>query len=337
MENTYGMGAVYDYPDYKKLQHPHRMGSRAFDALEVSEPIRFEQCGDAEAARRAKWRLAQKRADFPHPARGRAEWPSREWASEVFPANGIVVDVETTNTDAETGSVIEIGARRFALRRVALAQAGSASEASIYCGEVFRPWPCAVVEDGALAVNGCTRAQLDAAGKSFAEGAAHFFDWLGRPSLEGQPQRETKWLLFGWRAQFDWCFLLQSWLRLGRCERDFPFMSGAIDLRSALMAFLVSLGCVLPPDGLKSTDVARILGMSEEAKPHRAWRGAVWGAEGWARLTALQSEAMDFTKRSAAVRAPFGDGYVSQNESPHWDAFMGRLESLGYAWGDCPF
>lgn len=249
------------------------------------------------------------------PKRGQDEWPNASAARSIFPRNGVVVDVETTTDDPATGSIIQVGARKW-------------ETGELYAGPLMRPWPGSVVQDAALSVNGQTRETLDAAECSWVAGMADFFQWLGLPSMEGPGARRGKWVLYGWRAWFDYAFLRQAWNILDGEPRQFPFhRSGIVDLRSQFIALLQRECADMPPHSPSSSDAWKLLGMAPEPAPHEAWRGAVWCAEGFARVNA-------FLGRSPS------DTILEDRETEvdgHLSAFRDRLDTGGWSALICPF
>ncbi|MEO0797190.1 MAG: exonuclease domain-containing protein [Verrucomicrobiota bacterium] len=188
--------------------------------------------------------------------------PSVELFQELMPANAVVVDVETTGLHSERNSLIEIGARF--------------PDGDI-CQFDFRPRPGAAIDAEALEVNGWTLNRLDEIECGYYEGVAHFFDWL-KP-------HGNKLIMAGLNpAKFDLAFLVKAWSDLGRNPRWFPFSHRVIDLQTLAITYAILRGTPVPDRGFSCDDISRLLGIPQELRPHRAWRGATWCSEGIAKV-----------------------------------------------------
>lgn len=164
----------------------------------------------------------------------------------------IVLDVETSGTNPEVHSLISIGAVDWN------------SDAEFY---IFgRVWDGAMVDAGALAVNGFKFDEIDGpncpANKLFpSEMICAFWGWVRSLYPEGPVVAAGHNV-----AGFDLRFLqpMDCWSHR------------SVDLHS--IAFGVT------GRSLKADDIYRALGMPEEPKPHNALTGAKWEKEALKKL-----------------------------------------------------
>jgi len=176
----------------------------------------------------------------------------------------IVVDVETTGTDAGKHSIVSIGAVDML-------------EPNERFFEECRVWDGAHIESDALKINGYTEDQIRDPSKA-GEGdvVAHFFSWLkGRPNM----------LLAAQNPMFDLGFITAAAFR---AHLDIQLSHRSIDLHTVAYMHMVKQG-IEPPTKNKKTDInsdsiMKYVGIPAEPRPHIAINGAIWEAEALSRL-----------------------------------------------------
>ena len=177
----------------------------------------------------------------------------------------LVVDVEASGTDPSKHSIVSVGALDLAH-----------PENRFY--EECRIWDGAHIMDGALEVNGFTKAQITESSKQSEADIAHAFlawsDDLEERTLAGQ------------NVSFDRDFLKYACERAG--HTDWPFAYRTIDTHTLAYMHIVMRGLQPPARHKRSAlDLDAILnycGIPEEPHPHNALTGALSHAEVISRL-----------------------------------------------------
>lgn len=179
----------------------------------------------------------------------------------------IVVDVESSGTEAHKHSILSVGAIDF-----------DHPERQLY--EECRAWDGAKIEDEALAVNGFTREQAtDAAKQSEADLVKKFIEWSA-----GMPDTTFA----GQNVSFDRDFLKYAAERAG--HTNWPFAHRTIDTHTLCWMHMVERGVTPPIDPEKhrsALDLDAVMvycGIPEEPTPHNALTGAKAHAEVISRL-----------------------------------------------------
>lgn len=176
----------------------------------------------------------------------------------------IVVDVETTGTEAAKHSLVSIGAIDF-----------SNPERQFH--GMCKIWDEAHVMAEALAVNGFTEEEIrDPSKKSDAELVEEFLKW----ALESEEHTVA-----GQNPSFDLDFIIWT------CKRNnlhFPLPRRSVDIHTVCYTHMVKRG-VKPPvnnkrSDLNSTVISEYVGIPPEPKPHIALNGAIWEIEALSRL-----------------------------------------------------
>lgn len=176
----------------------------------------------------------------------------------------LILDVETTGTEASKHSLVSIGAVDF-------------SNPSRIFYEECRIWDGAHVMDEALAVNGYTEEQIkDPKKQSEGEAVAKFLEWM-----KDCPEHT----IAGQNVFFDTAFIVAGAMRN---HIDFSLPHRIIDQHSICYAHMVGRG-IEPPVKNKRTDlnsdkIMEYVGIPAEPKPHIAINGAIWEAEAFSRL-----------------------------------------------------
>lgn len=176
----------------------------------------------------------------------------------------IVLDVETTGTEAAKHSLVSIGAIDFLKpeRR--------------FFGEC-RIWDGAHIMSEALAVNGFTEAQVkDPGKKSDGELVSEFLAWAA------EAENHT---VAGQNPFFDVDFVKWTAIRNGI---NFTLSSRSIDLHTVCFMHMIKRGLVPPVrnnrTNLSSDPIMEYVGIPAEPKPHIALNGAIWETEAFSRL-----------------------------------------------------
>ncbi len=188
----------------------------------------------------------------------------------------IVVDVEASGVSPEKDSLVSVGAVDFAN-----------PENRFY--EECRIWDGAHIEEGALAINGFTREQInDPKKKTDGEVVEDFLAWLGKI------EEKT---LAGHNPAFDRDFLEQT---AHRYHIDWPLAHRTIDLHSVCYFDMLQRGVPRPlahgHSALNLDAVLRYVGIPEEPKPHNALTGALVETEAFGRLFYKKPFLSKFTK-----------------------------------------
>lgn len=178
----------------------------------------------------------------------------------------IVIDIEASGTNYEKHSIVSLGALDFD------------NPANRFYGEC-KIWSGAHIDDGALAVNGFTEAEITDANKmSEGELTRQFLEWsqhMGDRTLAGQ------------NVSFDRDFLKTA------CEREgiaWELAHRTIDTHTLAWMHMVTHGLVPPIDvehkrsALNLDAVLNYCGIEDEPEPHNALTGALSHAEVISRL-----------------------------------------------------
>jgi len=188
----------------------------------------------------------------------------------------IVVDIETTGTDAHKHSIVSIGAVNL-------------DKPSEQFYEECRVWDGAHIDSAALDVNGYSEDGVkDPTKQEEGDVVRGFFAWL-----EG---RENQ-LLAGQNPMFDLGFLQAA---AARHHIDFRIAHRSLDLHTMTYFHMVKRG-IEPPMKNKKTDInsdgiMNYVGIPAEPKPHIALNGALWEAEAFSRLLFNRSLLSQFSQ-----------------------------------------
>lgn len=184
----------------------------------------------------------------------------------------LVVDLETTGTDANKNSILQFGAVWIS---------GSEGEIELDC----RIWDGAEIVARALEVNGCSDARCrNPSLMTESEALQQFFTWIFmHTGASDQP-----FILAGLNPSFDRSFLLKAWIRAGLSIRAFPIPHRTIDLHSLTVSYALATDCIIPSRGLYTDEIYAVLDMPPEPKPHTAITGARMEADALHKLLALQ-------------------------------------------------
>jgi DNA polymerase III epsilon subunit-like protein len=177
----------------------------------------------------------------------------------------LVLDVESSGTEAHKHSIVSIGALDF-------------SNPSNRLYEECRVWDGAHIMDEALAVNGFTKEQItDPSKQSEGELVHRFLDWS-----EGLAERT----FVGQNVSFDRDFVKYAAERAGRTV--WPFAFRTIDTHTLCYMHMVRRGLQPPVVNRRSAlDLDAVLnycGIPREPEPHNALTGALSHAEVTSRL-----------------------------------------------------
>lgn len=177
----------------------------------------------------------------------------------------LIVDVEASGTESHKHSIVSVGALDFA-------------NPTNRFYEECRVWDGAHIMDGALAVNGFTKAQLlDPKKQAEAELVRSFLKWS-----DGLEERT----LVGQNVSFDRDFLKAAAERAGHTE--WPFAYRTIDTHTLCYMHMINRGLTPPVRHRRSAlDLDAVLnycGIPEEPQPHNALTGALSHAEVVSRL-----------------------------------------------------
>jgi len=193
----------------------------------------------------------------------------------------IVVDVETVGLDERKSSLVSIGAVDFC---------DPSRQFYVEC----RVWDGAVIEQGALNVNGFTREQvLDPQKKSLEAAIKEFIAWT-----EGCEDKTFA----GQNVSFDYRFLRDAANRAGLL---FRFAYRCMDLHSLCRAHMMSRR-IQPPLKDRKTDLdtnkaLMYAGLPAEPDPHNALTGAKMIAEALKRLIHGRSLLPEFAQYDVPV------------------------------------
>lgn len=179
----------------------------------------------------------------------------------------LVVDVESSGTEAHKHSIVSVGALDFA-------------NPSNRFYEECRIWDGALIMDEALEVNGFTREEITDPKKQTEADVVHaFLHWS-----EGVEERT----LAGQNVSFDRDFLRYASERAGHTE--WPFAYRTIDTHTLCYMHMVNRGLRPPVDpkhrrsALDLDAILNYCGIPKEPEPHNALTGALSHAEVIARL-----------------------------------------------------
>ncbi len=174
----------------------------------------------------------------------------------------LVVDVETTGTQAHLHGIVEIGA-------VWLSGPCEGSEFMVRC----LPRAGARINPEAIAINGCDWLESRDV-FSEADAIDCFLDWV---------KVETPVVLAGMNPYFDLQFLRAafdySWEQQPHLKPKFPFPHRTLDLHSLAVSYALARGVQIPEKGFYTDAILELLGLPPEPKPHRAIQGARAEAE----------------------------------------------------------
>lgn len=176
----------------------------------------------------------------------------------------IVLDVETTGTEAAKHSLVSIGAVDFLH-----------PERQFY--RMCRIWEGAHVMPEALVVNGFTEIEIcDTKKKTDAELVKEFLEWT---------EKAEDRTIAGQNPHFDIDFI--KWTCL-RNNINYTLSHRTIDQHTLCYSHMIKRG-IVPPlknkrTNLNSDGIMKYVGIPEEPKPHIAINGAVWEAEAFSRL-----------------------------------------------------
>lgn len=183
----------------------------------------------------------------------------------------LVVDLETTGTDAKKHSILQFGAVWLC---------GAEGEVELDC----RIWDGAEIQPRALEVNGCSEARCtNPALMSESEALAQFFAWIKLHTDDP----EQPFILAGLNPSFDRAFLMQAWLRSGRPIKAFPIPHRTLDLHSLALTYALALDSPIPSRGLYTDEIYAVLDLPPEPKPHTALTGARRETDALHKLMAL--------------------------------------------------
>ena len=179
----------------------------------------------------------------------------------------LVVDVEASGVDPHINSIVSVGA---------LDLDNPHKQIYLEC----RVWDGAHIEEGALAVNGFTRAQITDISKGSEADLVHAFKTFA--------EEVKDCTLAGQNVSFDRDFLKAAAERAGHTE--WPFAHRTIDTHTLCYMHMVKRGVAPPFDAEKKRSalnldaVLNYCGIPEEPKPHNALTGAKSHAEVISRL-----------------------------------------------------
>lgn len=189
----------------------------------------------------------------------------------------IVVDVESSGTEAHKHSIVSVGALDF-------------SNPTNRFYEECRVWDGAHIMDEALEVNGFTKEQITDKNKQSEADLIHaFMHWS-----ESVEERT----LAGQNVSFDRDFLKYAAERAG--HTDWPFAYRTIDTHTLAYMHMVNHG-IQPPvahrrSALDLDAVLNYVGIPAEPTPHNALTGALSHAEVVARLLYGKKLLPEFTQ-----------------------------------------
>ena len=190
--------------------------------------------------------------------------PLIDWMSNGM----VVVDVETTGTEPQRPSMIEIAA---------VAWNGSVFPPT------FRPRPGCEIDLRACEVNGHWPRDLDRLSGSYYDAIERFLEWCR--SLEGILAKPGSLMLAGWSVDFDRDFLEHALTHdLASADRP-PWQHRVYDAHTLSVAYLRTIGHQVP-DRLYSHEACALLGVDPEPQPHRAANGVRMTCSLFARIHA---------------------------------------------------
>lgn len=165
----------------------------------------------------------------------------------------IYLDIETSGMNINTNQILSIGAINFN------------NERNTFYSECYLEENKSTAEE-ALKINGFTREQIRDKNKdSLKNLLIKFIDWL-----ESIGQKE-KCVVIGQNVFFDKYFIDYA------CEEQnisFKLSHRVIDLQSCVYTYCKLNNISTPSITISSSDIAKILNLPQEAKPHNALNGA---------------------------------------------------------------
>ncbi len=176
----------------------------------------------------------------------------------------IVLDIETTGTNPEKHSIIQIGAINF-------------ERPELIFNETCRVWDEAHLDPDALKYTGMTEEIVkDPSNLTEEEIVKKLFAWI-----EEQEERT----IMGMHPSFDTGFLQAA---SHRYKINFPLAKRTIDMHTLVYMHMIKRG-VTPPiahghSAINSDQTMEYVGIPAEPKPHIAINGATWEAEAFSRL-----------------------------------------------------
>lgn len=185
----------------------------------------------------------------------------------------LVVDLETTGTDARRHSIIQFGAVWLS---------GAEGEIEIDC----RAFDGAELHPKALEVNGASEARcLNPMLMTESEAVEQFFAWIKMSTGDD----DQPFILAGLNPSMDRAFLMQAWLRAKLPIRRFPIPHRTIDLHTLAITLALGTDSIVPSRGLYTDEMYAVLDLPPEPKPHTALTGARREADALHRLMPLAS------------------------------------------------
>jgi len=188
----------------------------------------------------------------------------------------IVLDVESTGLNPETGSILSLGALDL-------------DEPTNQFYDECRIWDGAHVDDDALKINGFSKEEItDLAKKSEAELVAAFIAWA-----TDRPKRR---ILAAQNVSFDLEFVQAACARAGI---ECPFGKRTLDTHTLVWVHMTERGLEPPLNANKHSAInldfaLNYCGIPEEPKPHNALTGALCHAEVIARIAYNRSIVPEF-------------------------------------------
>lgn len=188
----------------------------------------------------------------------------------------IVLDVESTGLNPQTGSIVSLGALDL-------------DNPTNQFYDECRVWEGAHIDEDALAINGFSRKEVtDLSRKTEAELITAFVAWA-----TDRPQERT---LAAQNVSFDLEFVQRA---CERAEISCPFAKRTIDTHSLLWMHMISRG-VTPPiknhhSAINLDFALSYCGLPPEPKPHNALTGAFCHAEVIARVAYNKTLLPDFS------------------------------------------
>lgn len=178
----------------------------------------------------------------------------------------IAVDVESSGLDADTASIVSIGAVDI-------------DDPTNQFYDECQIWEGAHISDEALIYNGFTREEVvkESGKKTEAELVKDFIAWA--------MDRPLSHTFIGQNPRFDSDFVAAACRRAGIA---FPFAYRSIDTHTLCVAHIIGQGKTPPIENRRSAInldyILKYTGVPEEPKPHNALSGALSHAEVFSRL-----------------------------------------------------
>ena len=189
----------------------------------------------------------------------------------------LVIDVETTGLDPKKNSIVSIGAVDF-----------SNPKRQFY--RECRPWNGALIDDGALKVNGFKREELLYSKRiPLKDAITDLIEWI--------LQSEEQTLAGHNFGSFDSKFIQAA---IEMCQLSFRIQSRSVDLHSVCYADHLRKGILLPLNknrtNITSDYAFKYVGLPEEPHPHIAITGAKFIAESFSRIIYGKNLLSEFKK-----------------------------------------